>query len=92
LLTTNRRYKHGKEWKDRTESHSCVVYGDSLNVGDHAFREGSHILIEGELAYRQYDRRIETESGPVNVKWPIAEIIVHSVAALNGHPKEGAAA
>jgi single-stranded DNA-binding protein len=91
---------HGKEItgfslataKHRDHWHDCVVYGNSVKFPDNALQKGSHLLIEGELAYRQYDRRIETDSGPINVKWPIAEIVVHSIAALNRHTKEGAAA
>jgi hypothetical protein len=34
---------------------------------------GSHVLFEGELAYRQCERSIETESGPLILQWPRAE-------------------
>jgi hypothetical protein len=34
-------------------------------------------------------RPIESDNGPMKVKWPVAEIIVHSIAALNRHTKQG---
>jgi hypothetical protein len=71
--------------------HHCVVYWKTVKFADNALPEGSHLLIEGELSYREHDRTIETDSGLVEVKWPVVEIIVQSVAALNRHRKEAAA-
>ena len=53
-------------------------------------------MIEGELTYREYNRTIETETGSVNVAWPVTEIVVDSIAILNrkrraNNPCEGAA-
>jgi hypothetical protein len=45
-------------------------------------------VIEGEFTYREYDRTIETESGSVNVAWPITEIVVNSITILNGKRRE----
>ena len=46
------------------------------------------------MTYREYDRTIETESGPVRVKWPVSVVIVHSIEHLNrksGKQERGAA-
>ena len=41
------------------------------------------LLIEGELSYSTYDRSIETEAGPINVKWTVAEVVVKWLTRLN---------
>jgi single-strand DNA-binding protein len=68
-LATTKRYKSGNEWKDNTQWHDCVVYSASVKAAE-TIQKGEHLLIEGELAYREYERTIETDSGPVKVQWP----------------------
>jgi single-stranded DNA-binding protein len=46
-------------------------------------RKGAHIVIEGELTYREFSRTIETDSGPVKVQWPVTEIVVDSITLLD---------
>ena len=50
--------------------------------------KGTHVLIEGELTYREYSRTIEAESGPVKVQWPVAEIVVESIKVLDRKRKQ----
>jgi hypothetical protein len=45
-------------------------------------------LIEGELTYREFDRTIESENGPVKVQWPVTEIVVESFKILDRKPKD----
>jgi hypothetical protein len=40
------------------------------------------------LTYREYNRTIESESGLVNVQWPVAEIVVESIKVLDRKEKE----
>jgi single-strand DNA-binding protein len=86
-VATTRRYEHNSEWKEKTQWHDCVVYG---TVGQYAanLAKGTHVLIEGELSYREYNRTIESESGPVNVQWPVAEIVVESIKVLDRKRRE----
>jgi hypothetical protein len=44
--------------------------------------------MEGELTYREYNRTIESECGPVNVQWPVAEIVVESIKVLDRKRKD----
>ena len=39
------------------------------------FHESSHLLIEGELSYGEFDRRIESETGLSQVQWRVPEIV-----------------
>ena len=92
-LATTKRYKSGNEWKDNTQWHDCVVYNTSLKAAE-TIQKGDHLLIEGELSYREYERSIETAEGPVNVQWPKTEVIVHTITRLDRPAKResGAAA
>lgn len=75
-----RRHLHEKaQW------HTCVAYGP---IADHAakIQAGTHVFLEGELIHCEYDRTIETESGPVKVQWPMTEIV--RVPFRSGSPPE----
>ena len=85
-LATTKRYKSGNEWKDNTQWHDCVVYGTSPRAAE-TVRKGDHLLIEGEVQYREYERTVETPEGPVNVQWPKTEILVHSITRLDRSSK-----
>ena len=86
-LATTKRYKSGNEWKDNTQWHDCVVYGTSVRAAE-TIRKGDHLLIEGEVQYREYDRTVETAEGPVKVQWPKTEIVVYSITRLDRTTKE----
>jgi single-stranded DNA-binding protein len=48
----------------------CVVYGGYASFAA-KLSKGTHIVIEGDLTHREYNRMIETASGAINVSWPI---------------------
>jgi single-strand DNA-binding protein len=81
-VATTRRYQQDSEWKQKTQWHDCVVYGRAARYATN-LPKGTHVFIEGELTYREYNRTIESESGPVNVQWPVAEIVVESIKVLD---------
>ena len=84
---TTRRYQQDSEWKEKTQWHDCVLYGGAAQYAATVPR-GAHVLIEGELTYREYSRTIESESGSVNVQWPLTEIVVESIKVLDRKRKE----
>jgi single-strand DNA-binding protein len=86
-LATTRRYQQDAEWKEKTQWHDCVLYG-SLAQSAATLSKGTHVLVEGELTYREFDRTIETETGSVKVQWPITEIVVESFKILDRKPKD----
>jgi single-strand DNA-binding protein len=94
-VATTRRYQQDSEWKEKTQWHDCVLYGGPAQYAAN-LPKGTHVLIEGELTYREYNRTIETESASVNVQWPVVEIVVETIKVLDrrkreGHGMEGAA-
>ncbi len=72
-VTTTRRYQQDSEWKEKTQWHECVLYGGAAQYAAH-LSKGTHVFIEGELTYREYTRTIESESGSVNVQWPLLRL------------------
>jgi single-strand DNA-binding protein len=87
-VATTKCYKDAKgHWREKTQWHSCVACGP---IADYAtkIQTGAHVFLEGDLIYREYDRTIETESGPVKVPWPVTEIIVESLSVLDRPQKQ----
>jgi hypothetical protein len=40
------------------------------------------------VTYREYTRTIDAESGPINVQWPLTDILVDSITVLDRKKKE----
>lgn len=93
-VATTKRYKDAQDqWTERVQWHNCVAYGP---VADSLARApiGALVFLEAELTYREYERTIETESGPVNVMWPVTEVVIESLSVLDWNErseKRGAA-
>ena len=82
-VATSKRYKDAAGvWQEKTQWHNCVAYG-AIAESAAKLATGAHVLLEGELVYREYERTIETESGPVKVPWPITEIVIESLSVLD---------
>jgi single-stranded DNA-binding protein len=64
-----------------------VIYGGAAQYAAN-LAKGTHVLIEGELTYREYSRTFESDSGPANVQWPVTEIVVESIKVLDRKRKE----
>ena len=81
-VATNKRYKDDEaEWRQSTEWHNCVVYGASAHYAA-KLSSGAFVFIEGEMAYGEFPREIETQQGLDSVDWPIAEVVVSSLTAI----------
>ena len=89
-VATTKRYRDAHDqWQEKTQWHPCIAYGA---IADHCAKvlAGAHVLIEGELNYREYERTIETDSGPVKVQWPVTEVVIETLKVLD-RKKEAAA-
>src|SRR3954452_25447745 len=81
-VATTRRYQQDSEWKEKTQWHDCVLYGATAHFAA-TLLKGSHVLIEGELTYREFERTVESETGATKVQWPVTEIRVESIKTLD---------
>ena len=71
----------------RHQWHDCVLYGASAHFAA-TLPKGSHVLIEGELTYREFERTVESETGAIKVQWPVTEIVVESIKTLDRKKKD----
>jgi len=86
-IATTKRYKDSRqEWQEKTQWHTCVAYG---STADHAAKipTGAHVFLEGELTYREYERTIETDGGPIKVPWPVTEVVIDSISVIDRKQK-----
>lgn len=93
-VATTKHYKDAQDqWQEKTQWHNCVAYGpvaDSLAK----IPTGALVFIEAELVYREYERIVETESGPVKVLWPVTDVVIDALSVLDRNDraeKRGAA-
>jgi single-strand DNA-binding protein len=93
-VATSKRYKDAQQqWQEKTQWHACVAYGATADYVA-KIQSGAHVFIEGELVYREYERTVETDNGPVKVMWPVTEVVIDSLSILdrkNKHEQRGAA-
>ena len=91
-VATSKRYKDADgNWQEKTQWHSCVCYGETAERAA-KIQTGSHVFLEGELQYREYERTIETDSGPVKVPWPVTEVVIDSISVLDRQTEKRGAA
>jgi single-stranded DNA-binding protein len=87
-IATTKRYKDAISiLQETTQWHTCIAYGPTADYTA-KIQTGTHVLLEGELIYREYDRTIETENGPVKVPWPVTEVVIDQIAALDREEKQ----
>ena len=87
-VATTKRFRDAQgNWQEKTQWHSCVAYSFAADKAAD-IESGDHVFIEGELNYREYERTIETENGPVKVQWPVTEIVIDTVSILSRKDKE----
>jgi single-strand DNA-binding protein len=87
-VATTRRFQQDSEWKEKTQWHDCVLYGNNVPYKG-KLAKGAHVVIEGELTYREYNRTIETETGSFVVQWPVTEVVIESIVFLDRKRTEG---
>jgi len=87
-VATTKRYKDSDgNWQGKTQWHSCIAYGPAADYAA-KIQTGTHVFIEGELVYREYERTVETENGPVKVQWPVTEVVIDSISVLDRKEKQ----
>lgn len=87
-VATTKRYKDANgDWQEKTQWHTCVAYGTTADYAS-KIQTGDHVFIEGELTYREYDRTVETDSGPVKVQWPVTEVVIDSISVIGRKEKQ----
>lgn len=75
-IATNQRIKRcGGEWKENTQWHQCVVWGEMTKVVEKYGKKGSQLMVMGTLLYREY-------TDNAGRKRQVAEIKVNQILVL----------
>src|SRR3954470_13156812 len=77
-VTTKKSWKdpQTEEWKDRTQWHHVVAFGDHFVKVTTRLTTGSHVFVQGEMTTRTYDRVIEIPNGPKPIPHTIKALAV----------------
>ena len=76
-VATTRSWKDDKgEWKDKTQWHTVVAYGQSFTQVAPRLTKGAHVFVQGELTTREYDRTIQVPSGKKTIEHVIQHLAV----------------
>lgn len=75
-LATNERVKLANGgWKDNTQWHQCVVWGEMNKIVEKYGKKGNQLMVMGALTYREY-------TDNAGSKRQIAEIKVNDILVL----------
>ena len=76
-VATTRSWKDEKgEWKDKTQWHTVVAFGQGFAQMASRLVKGAHIFVQGELATREYDRTIAIPNGKRSIEHVIQQLAV----------------
>lgn len=80
-LATNEYVKTSSgEWKENTQWHTLMVWGEQTKILEQNGRKGTQILVQGSLQYREY-------SDANQVSRIVAEIRVNTLMPFHHVPK-----
>jgi single-strand DNA-binding protein len=65
-----------EEWKDRTQWHHVVAYGEHFVRVAARLTTGAHVLVQGEMLTRTYDKVVEIPNGPKPISYTIKALVV----------------
>ena len=83
-IATTKRYKDAQQqWQEKTQWHDCVAYTGPVAEYAAKIQTGDYVFLEGELVYREYERTVETDNGPVKVPWPVTEIVIGTISVID---------
>ena len=74
-------------WESRTEWHRCVAFAGIANAAAN-LKKGAHVLIEGELRGREYDREITVGSQTTTITQRVWEVRVDQFVNLDRAPRD----
>jgi single-strand DNA-binding protein len=86
------------EWLEKTQWHNVVAFGKGFETMTERLVKGAHVLVQGELTTREYDRLIKVPNGKKAIEHTIKQLVVELKAdtirildrsQANGKPKKG---
>ena len=80
-LATKRFWLKNDEWKEETEWHRVVAWGQ-LGEAVKSFAKGQYVLVEGQFKSHEYDKPVKAGRSNVTVKVRVWEIRASSIRKL----------
>ena len=82
-VATTRSWKDDQgEWKDKTQWHNVVAYGNGFAQLASRLGKGTHVFVQGELITREYDRTIQVPNGKKTIEHVIQQLAVELKADI----------
>ena len=82
-VATTRSWKDDKgEWKEKTQWHNVIGYGQGFAQIAPRLAKGAHVFVQGELTTREYDRTIQVPSGKKMIEHVIQQLAVELKADI----------
>ena len=76
-VATTRSWKDDKgEWKDKTQWHNVVAFGQGFAQMASRLAKGTHVFVQGELTTREYERTISVPQGKKSIEHVIQQLAV----------------
>jgi single-strand DNA-binding protein len=76
-VATTKSWKDEKgEWKDKTQWHNVVAFGQGFAQMTSRLVKGTHVFVQGELTTREYDRTIAVPNGKKSIEHVIQQLAV----------------
>ena len=76
-VATTRSWKDDKgEWKDKTQWHNVVAFGQGFAQMSSRLAKGTHVFVQGELTTREYERTITVPHGKKSIEHVIQQLVV----------------
>jgi single-strand DNA-binding protein len=74
--------KDTDDWKERTQWHNVVGYGETFAKLADRLVKGAYVLVQGEHLTRQYDKTIEISNGKKKIEHVIKATVVELKADI----------
>lgn len=76
VATTKSWKDENGEWKNKTQWHSVVAFGQGFAQMASRLVKGTHIFVQGELTTREYARTISVPNGKKSIDHVIQQLVV----------------
>lgn len=76
-VATRKSWKdENNEWKDRTQWHNVVAFGQGFAQMTDRLVKGTHVFVQGEFQTREYDRTIQIPNGNESIQHVVRQLAV----------------
>ena len=76
-VATKKSWKDDEgKWQEKSQWHNIVAWGKKLEQVAPRLVKGAHVLVQGELTTRQYNRTIQVTNGKKTIEHTVKQLVV----------------